>query len=247
MTDLWQPVKEPGNLTERIVARIEELLVTNRIPPGGRLPPERELARMLGVSRPALREAVKILEARERLVVKHGQGVFVATGAGDVVAQRLANLELTLRELYDMREVLEVPAAGWAAEVATPEGIARLADALAAEEAARVEPIDFTKLGQLDAAFHLAIVEIADNRFLRQTLGVLQEMLASGMETTLTVPGRVEASRDEHRRIFEAIVAGNPVMARERVETHIIHAREAALTRVRNDRPETFGDRPGTA
>lgn len=247
MTDLWQPVKEPGSLTERIVARIEELIVANQIPPGGRLPPERELARRLGVSRPALREAVKVLEARDRLVVKHGQGVFVATSAGDAVAQRLANLELTLRELYDMREVLEVPAAGWAAEAAAPQGIARLADALAAEEAARVEPIDFTLLGRLDAAFHLAIVEIADNRFLRQTLGVLQEMLASGMETTLTVPGRVGASRDEHRRIFEAIVSSNAELAREMVGTHIVHAREAALTRVRNDRPETVGDTLGPA
>jgi GntR family transcriptional repressor for pyruvate dehydrogenase complex len=242
MTDLWQPVRERGSLTDRIVARIEEMLVADRIPPGGRLPPERELARMLCVSRPALREAVKILEARERLVVKHGQGVFVAAGAGEAVAQRLANLELTLRELYDMRDVLEVPAAGWAAEAATAEGIARLADALAAEEAARVEPIDFVRLGQLDAAFHLAIVELANNRFLRQTLGVLQEMLASGMETTLTVPGRVDASRDEHRRIFEAIVSGNRARARDMVAIHIVHAREAALTRVRNDRPGIVGE-----
>ena len=134
-----------------------------------------------------------------------------------------------------MREVLEVPAAGWAAGVATAQDIATLADALATEEAARAEPIDFDRLGKLDAAFHLAIVEIARNRFLLQTLGVLQEMLASGMETTLTIPGRVEASRDEHRGIFEAVVSRDPSAAREAVARHIAHAREAALARVRDD------------
>ncbi|MGH9109842.1 MAG: FadR/GntR family transcriptional regulator [Acidimicrobiales bacterium] len=235
MTEIWKPVKEPGNLTDRIVTRIDELVDADRIAPGGRLPAEREMARMLGVSRPALREALKVLEVQGRLVVKHGQGVFVARNAGEAVAQRLANLELTLLELYDMRAVLEVPASGWAAEVVTPHDIARLADALAAEEAARVEPIDFTQLGKLDAAFHLVIVEVASNRFLSQTVGVLQEMLASGMETTLTVAGRVGASREEHRRIFEAIVSGNAEAARKMVTMHIDHARSAALTRVRND------------
>ena len=234
MTELWQPVKAPGNLTERITVRIEELLA-NEIPPGGRLPAEREMARLLGVSRPALREAVKVLEARGRLVVRHGQGVFVATTPGDAVAQRLHNLELTLRELYDMREVLEVPAVAWAVSVATAQDIAGLADALAVEEAARADPIDFDRLGQLDAAFHLSIVEIANNRFLRQTLGVLQEMLASGMETTLTVPGRVAESLEEHRRIFDAVVSRDGEAARDAVATHIAHARAAALSRVRDD------------
>ena len=235
MSELWQPVKAPGSLTERIILRIEEFLATKETPAGGRLPAEREMARLLGVSRPALREAVKVLEAQGRLVVRHGQGVFVATTAGDAVAQRLLNLELTLQELYDMREVLEVPAVGWAVGVATAQDIAMLADTLATEEAARAEPIDFDRLGKLDAAFHLAIVEIAKNRFLHQTLGVLQEMLASGMETTLTVPGRAEASREEHRRIFEAMVSRDSTGAREAVATHIAHAREAALSRVRDD------------
>ena len=243
MTDLWQPVKVPGKLTERIIARIEELLVTDSVSPGGRLPSEREMARLLGVSRPALREAVKVLEARGRVVVRHGQGVFVANEAGDAVARRLAHLELTLRELYDMREVLEVPAAGWAAEGATPHGIARLAAALSAEEAARTEPIDFDRLGKLDAAYHLAIVEIAENRFLRQTLSVLQEMLAAGMETTLTIPGRVESSRMEHRRIFEAIVSRDVDAAKAAAAAHIAHAREAALARV-SDRAALHAHQP---
>lgn len=239
MTDLWHPVKEPGNLTDRIVTRIEELLAESEIEPGGRLPGERELARLLGVSRPALREAVKVLEARGLLVVRHGQGMFVTLTAPEAVAARVASLELSLRELFDMRLVLEVPAAAWAAETATAQDLAALAEALAAEERARVEPIAFDRLKQLDAAFHLCIVEAAKNRFLRQTLGVLQEMLAAGMETTLKIPGRVAVAGADHRRIFEAIVARDADAARAAIRDHIAGASEAAMARVRAE-----GDRP---
>ena len=60
------PIKEAGNLTDRIVVRIEELIANEKLAEGERLPAERDMARMLGVSRPALREAVKTLEARGR-------------------------------------------------------------------------------------------------------------------------------------------------------------------------------------
>lgn len=235
MTDLWQPVKAPGNLTDRIVARIEELLSDGRTEPGGRLPAEREMARLLGVSRPALREAVKVLEARGRLVVRHGQGVFVARTPPEVVAARLASLEISLRELFDMRMVLEEPAAAWAAEMATAQDVAALAEALAAEEPARIEPIDFDRLKKLDAAFHLRIVEASKNRFLRQTLGVLQEMLGAGMETTLKIPGRVPIAGADHRRIFEAIVARDSEAARAAVRDHIVGARDAAMARIKEE------------
>jgi GntR family transcriptional repressor for pyruvate dehydrogenase complex len=113
----------------------------------------------------------------------------------------LAQQELTRGELFAMREVLEVPAAGWAAGTGDE---ARLAAASAAltelNEAIRVDPPDFTLLEKLDAAFHMRIVEAAGNRFLRQTLGVLQEMLAAGMETTLLVPGRLGKSTGRSKR-----------------------------------------------
>ncbi|MGH9047276.1 MAG: FadR/GntR family transcriptional regulator [Acidimicrobiales bacterium] len=247
MTELWQPVKSPGNLTNRIVARIEELLANNEFEPGGRLPAEREMARLLGVSRPALREAVKVLEARGRLVVRHGQGMFVALTAPEAVAARLASLEVSLRELFDMRIVLEEPAAAWAAEMATAQDVAALAEALAAEEPARIEPIDFDRLKRLDTAFHLRIVETAKNRFLHQTLDVLQEMLAAGMETTLKIPGRVPVAGADHRRIFDAIVARDADAARAAVRDHIAGARDAAMRRIREESGAAAGASDGAA
>lgn len=224
----------PGPLTGRIVARIAKLIETEQLVTGERLPAERDLARLLGVSRPALREAVKILEAHGRLVVRHGQGVFVGSPPRDTVRDRLVNLEVSLAELYAMREVLEEPAAEWAANNATPEDLDALAATLqAVEEEARAEVVDFVRLGKVDSAFHLQIVEAAKNRFLGQTLEVLQEILASGMETTLTVSDRTGQSCRDHRAIFEAIRRGDPEAARAAVRTHVRGARDAALGHVR--------------
>jgi len=229
----WQPIKQPGSLTDRIVDRILELVTERRVASGDRLPAEREMAQMLGVSRPALREAVKVLEARGVLVVRHGQGVFVARTPEAVVRERFVGMELSVNELFDMRLVLEEPAASWAAQRATAEDIEQLAEALRVEESARQPPIEFDRLRDLDAAYHMKIVAIARNRYLQQTLGVLNEMLRSGMETTLLIPGRVERARRDHRRIFEAIAAHDAEAAVAAVRAHISGARDAALARIR--------------
>jgi GntR family transcriptional regulator, transcriptional repressor for pyruvate dehydrogenase complex len=229
---LWTPVKEGGHLTDRIVARIESLMTEESLRPGQRLPPEREMAQLLGVSRPALREAVKTLEARGQLVVRHGQGVFVGQRPEDAVQARLADLKVSLEELFAMREVLEGPAAAWAAAAITPAKRDLLERALAAEQSARRPPIDLGRLATLDAAFHLRIVEVAENRFLHRTLGVLHEMLAAGMETTLHIPGRLEASARDHQAIFQAIADGDADAARVAAERHIHGARDAARAQI---------------
>jgi GntR family transcriptional repressor for pyruvate dehydrogenase complex len=238
MGSLWSPIKESGSLTDRIVARLDELIRSEDLQEGQRLPSEREMARLLGVSRPALREAVRVLEARGRVVVRHGQGVFVGAGDQAAIRSRLASMEVSLAELFAMRQVLEVPAAQWAAGVATPRDIESLGHHLEAEEKARVEPIDFAVLRQLDTAFHLRIVEMAKNRFLLQTQGVLQEMINSGMETTLTIPGRVDQARKDHRKLFEAIRDRDASAARAAAEAHIEGARDAALARIHREQAE---------
>ncbi|MGH9063865.1 MAG: FadR/GntR family transcriptional regulator [Acidimicrobiales bacterium] len=232
MSTLWEPIKEPGHLTDRIVQRLEDLIRSEHLQPGARLPSERDMAQLLGVSRPVLREAVKTLEAHGRLVVRHGRGVFVGSTVEDSTRARLSNLEISLNELFAMREVLEEPAAAWAAASATAEEVAILSEAFEAEERARQAPIDFQLLQQLDAAFHMQIVEIAKNRFLLQTLGVLQEMLAAGMQTTLTIPGRLERSRADHRQLFRAISRGDSAGARRAAHRHIQGAHSAAMARV---------------
>ena len=237
---VWQLVNQAGSVSERIVAQVEQLLANGNLKPGDRLPSEREMAALLGTSRPSLREAVRILQARKRLVVKHGQGVFVAEPpSAQALRGALGTEELSINELFAMREVLEVPAAVWAADRITAEQADTLAQILRDLDVAfEANPNDFQRLAQLDASFHLGIAEIAHNRFLQQTTHVLHDILMSGMQTTLLIPGRREKSRRQHEKIFTAIHDHDGAAAARAARTHIRSAHQAALERLAEDQSE---------
>lgn len=235
---LWQPVRRPSSLTDRVVSRIQSLVESADLKVGDRLPPERELAARLGISRAALREAVKVLEARSALVVRHGRGIFVGDDIADALRRSLVDRQMTLGELYAMREVLEAPAAAWAAVSASETDIAKLADALRVLNQVAEQPLNIDRLEQLDAAFHLSIVRAAQNQFLLRTEGVLQEMLRMAMETTLTIPGRLAISTREHKAIVAAIRRRDPDEARLAAVAHVAGARRAAFARIRSEQRE---------
>lgn len=240
---MWQPVREAGNVAERIVTQVEELLATGDLKPGDRLPSERDMAQMLKTSRPSLREAIRILQTRGRLSVKHGQGVFVAEPRStQALRAAFEHAEITMNELFDMRDVLEVPAAGWAAEKVTDEQLDELAAILDRLDAAfDADPEDFQTLAQLDASYHLAIADVASNRFLHQTSHVLHDILMSGMKTTLLIPGRREKSKGEHERILAALRARDAAAARRAARAHIRSAHRAALDRIAREQRESAG------
>jgi GntR family transcriptional repressor for pyruvate dehydrogenase complex len=232
MSTLWRPLREQGALSTRIAAEIERVIEERHLQPGDRLPPERDMAQLFGVSRPSVREAVRTLEARGRLRVRHGLGVWISApqpmhGLGDQA--------VGLQELFAMREVLEVPAAGWAAARARPEDVASLRVLVGELErlgqGAR-DQLDWDALRRADISFHLAIATLAGNRFMRQVMGVLHDMLAEGMETTLSVPGRLARSRTEHRRIVDAVAIGDKAGSRAAMRRHIRNAQAAGLRRL---------------
>lgn len=230
--DLWVPLRQ-GKVSDLIARRILDVISTDRLKPGDRLPPERELAGLLGTSRPSLREALRSLKAQGYLEIRHGAGVFVADPATTrSLREALSTEKMSLTELFDMREVLELPAAEWAARTGDAGKLAAVEAAYETLRSASLEAEpDWHRLQQFDALFHMRIVEASGNRFLMRTLGVLQEILARGMETTLPVPGRLEKSRRDHERILAALRAGDPVAARRAARTHVRGARSAALAR----------------
>lgn len=182
--------------------------------PGDRLAPERELAKKLGISRPSLREAIQVLQTQGRLLVRHGIGVFLANHS--------------IVELFEMREILEAPAVEWAAERRTDEQLSAIKEAARALKHAILEsPIDFEKVRLLDMNFHLTIVKSAENQFLNQTLGTLQEIMYRSMDNTLKLPGRIEASEHEHGVIVDAIEKQDSITARLMIIEHIHNARDA--------------------
>ena len=196
---------------------------------GDRLEPERELAKILGISRPSLREAIQILQVQGRLRVKHGIGIFLLDQAdGEKLRESLRTAQHRIEELFQMREILEAPAVEWAAERRSEEQLAEMKlAARALNQAIARKPVDFENLRRLDMEFHLTIVRSAQNQFLNQTLGTLQEIMYHSMDNTLKLPGRVDSSEHEHGMILDAIEKRDSIAARLMIIQHIHNARDA--------------------
>ena len=196
---------------------------------GDRLESERELAKLLGISRPSLREAIQILQVQGRLKVKHGIGIFILDEEeGERLRDSLKAAQHTVEELFQMREILEAPAVEWAAERRTDQQLQEMkAAAKSLKEAVTQSSIDFELVRRLDMQFHLTIVKSAQNHFLNQTLGTLQEIMFKSMDNTLKLPGRIDASEDEHALILNAIEKKDPIAARLMCIEHIHNARDA--------------------
>ncbi|MFZ9226608.1 MAG: FadR/GntR family transcriptional regulator, partial [Candidatus Nanopelagicaceae bacterium] len=191
-----------------------DYIESENLNPGDRLAPERELSKKLGISRSSLREAIQVLQTQGRLLVRHGIGVFLANHS--------------IEELFEMREILEAPAVEWAAQRRSEAQLLSIKEAARALRAAIAEsPIDFEKVRLLDMNFHLTIVKSAENQFLNQTLGTLQEIMFRSMDNTLKLPGRIEASEHEHGVIVDAIEKQDQLAARLMIIEHIHNARDA--------------------
>ena len=229
----WHTVGQ-ATLGERIRLEILRVLEARKLAPGDRLPSERDLAMTLRVSRPSVREAVRSLQAEGRLIVKHGSGVFVAEPTVQrTLRESMARLDHSLSELFSMREVLEVPAARWAAERQDKERLEAVQEALRRlNDAVEQQPRNFDLLQSLDAEFHVRIVQAAGNRLLEQSQGVLNDLLQTGMQTTLEIDGRLERSREEHELIMAALLAAKPAQAAKAAQTHVRNVRRAANKRI---------------
>lgn len=113
---------------QKLAAQISEEIAKGKFKPGDRLPTERELALQLGVSRTVIRDAIKLLAGQGILKVTHGSGIYVANE--DRVTSQIANLltirQGSLRELFEVRKLIEVEAAGWAAERSQPQNLEKI-------------------------------------------------------------------------------------------------------------------------
>lgn len=226
----------PPKLNENVRSLLDYIERAN-LKAGDKLESERELARIIGISRPSLREAIQVLQAQGRLMVKHGVGVFVLD---EVEGEKMKDAYLaqrhTIEELFQMREILEAPSVEWAAERRTEEQLTEIKRAMARlNEALKAEPIDFDRVRELDMEFHLVIVRSAQNRFLNQTLGTLQEIMRHSMDNTLKLPGRIDQSEAEHKIILDAIEKRDPIKARLMIIQHIHNARDAWAKFLKNE------------
>lgn len=221
-------------LYRRIALHVRGLIEARELRPGERLPPERELARMLGVSRIPVREAMRTLAAQGLIDIRHGHGTFVAARSLEAAVHQLAGALLhqrhTFEELFAVRRLLEPAAARWAAtRTGAPEidVLRRLLDAMQAACAA-AEP-DYEAISDHDAQLHLEIAACTSNRVLLRIMQAIQDLHQQQLETSLRYRGRLARTLADHRRIVAAIAAGDPVEAGSAMLDHLREGETAAL------------------
>lgn len=223
---LFQTVSKQ-RLVDRVVNDLQDLIVQGKLAPGAKLPPERELAELLGVSRTVIREAVRILVTKGLLDSRQGIGTMVRPVNRDQLAEPLGWLLLrnnaTLDDLHEVRTILEVEIAGQAALRAAPADIERLAQLLANMTA---HCTDAPSFAADDAEFHQALVDILHNPMLAVLLESIRTLMA---EIRLEVSRRPEFDAvvlQDHDAILGAIQAHDDEAARIAMHSHLVHARE---------------------
>src|SRR6185503_6626401 len=169
-----QPVRS-AQTTEQVVARVYELIKQQNLKPGERLPPERELSKQLGVSRPSLRAGLSSLISMGVLQSRQGSGTYIVDGPPALDSEPLRLLaELhgsSYAHMFETRSIMEVGAAGLAAERATGEQLATMAEEIAEMFAWLNDPQQFLVH---DMAFHRAVAAASGN----PTLATLVEMVS---------------------------------------------------------------------
>jgi GntR family transcriptional repressor for pyruvate dehydrogenase complex len=219
MTELRQSV------TQEAIEKIRELIASGEWGPGTRLPREADLAAQLGLSRSSLREAVRALSLVRVLDVRQGDGTYVSSLEPDLLlgeTTRFATHLLqgrTVLELFEVRRLLEPAAAAIAAIRIDEEGKLALRRELDRMFAAddRVE-----ELVEADSAFHEVIARAGGNAVLRSLLASLSSRTVKArLWHGIADRQALDLARAEHTRIYDAIVAGEPELARAAAALHI--------------------------
>jgi GntR family transcriptional repressor for pyruvate dehydrogenase complex len=220
----------PGeSLPEQIARRIEDLIrAETPIGPGTRLPSERELSQIFGVSRLSVREAVHRLEALDLVVVRRGAGTFVArsaAGRGSELVEAPLPKSINVEELFEVRRLLEPAAAEWAALRGERRALLQLERLVTRFDSLAVAPDrGFEQLVIADIELHVEIARCAENVLLSRMLERLYDLNRPQLEYSLRRDGRAEKTTVEHRRIVDAITAKDPDGAREAMLAHLAAA-----------------------
>jgi GntR family transcriptional repressor for pyruvate dehydrogenase complex len=226
--DLYTRCVSAASSSEHVSQLLQQAIASRSLEPGDRLGTEAELARELDVSRPAVREAVRLLVSANlvRAARGPGGGVFVAQTPdrslaqtiSEAIAGMLATKATSMTELTEVRLMLEVPLAGLAATRARQEAIARLRRAV--EDAAQA-PDDDAVQRRTDICFHRTIAEASGNLVASALIAWSSEVLQSRLKD-LIAPAIVEAvAREQHLEIVEAIEQRNPGLCERAMRVHL--------------------------
>ena len=229
----FRPVT-PEKLSSAVVRQIELLILRGILRPGERLPPERELAERLGVSRPSLREAIAELQGSGLLATRRGAGVYVAEVLGSAFSPALVELfgrhDQAVFDYLSFRRDMEALAAERAARNASDTDLKVIQTIFDKMERAEVKR-NAEEEAQIDAQFHLAIIEASHNVVMLHMMRSMYDLLRGGVFYNRQIMFKNPSSRaallEQHRAINAALQARDPGEARAAIEAHLDFVAEA--------------------
>jgi GntR family transcriptional repressor for pyruvate dehydrogenase complex len=221
-------VIQSSRLYEQIVQQIEESILKGELSEGSQLPAERDLAKQFGVSRTAVREAIKALQEKGLVDAFPGRGTFITNETSNSMRRSLDRIIKSGEPngwayLVEVREILEPEIAALAAVRATDQDLATLKEALdVMDNAGR----DSDAYIEADLDFHLALAEAAANPIVLPLIDSIVVLLREQRLLIFRVEGGPERGQHHHRRILEAIERHDPQGARAAMQAHLSQVRE---------------------
>jgi len=241
-----QPKPDSGGhsqLTLQVVDYVRSLIASGALHPGDRLPPERELALELKISRSSLRAGIGFLSAMGVLKSRHGAGTFVSNGPPALDSSSLSVLGVLHGflpwQMFEARLVIEASVASLAAERATDEQIAELAEEVTEMYAALDDPHEYLIH---DVRFHRTIARASGNPILAALMETISANLYDNRRLTVEHSQDLKQSAEMHREIYRAIRSHNPPQAKLSMEQHLNLARMAQAAEAGT--PQTATDTP---
>jgi GntR family transcriptional regulator, transcriptional repressor for pyruvate dehydrogenase complex len=216
------------SIAEEIISELRSLIDAGHLIPGGKLPGERELSKMMNVSRPSLREALKVLSLLGVIENRPGSGTFLASSSDQWSMEPFSILFLlrktTLFEIFDARKILEGGVAALAASHRTDDDLKDMEETLEKMRLNLGKPEIYTKM---ELEFHRTIIEAAGNHVIADLMEKVYKLLT---ETRAHIykkySSRIRAYRDQdyknHETIYNAIKIGDAQMATKAMADHLL-------------------------
>ena len=208
-------------ITDEVISRFKNLIQQRVLTPGCKLPSERELAEVLGVSRPTLRQALKALQVLGIIRSRQGAGSYLEETTSDILKVPLdfavAFKGPAKHDLFETRQTMEVKLAALAAERRTAQDLENIRQALAAMRASAGVP---DRWCENDIDFHKRIVEAAKNAVMASIADMLGHMLVESRKESVRLLTDYDESLRSHERIFERIELRDPSGAAEAMADH---------------------------
>ena len=217
----------PGDSAAQVVAHVRDLIDRGTLGPGARLPPERDLACQVGVSRPTVRAGLRTLAALGVVRSRRGSGTYIPEGPPTLGVEALSFLaalhKFTIDDVYEVRRILEVGATGLAAERATPDHLATLAEEVTGLFASLHDRQVFLVH---DINFHRSLAAASGNPIVASLVEMVSALHYERRRATAerAADRELRDAADAHRQIYQAVRARDPDRARRSMNDHLLRS-----------------------